>query len=145
MLKKMLLAITAMLFLTGAALAGAVDRTIIDDETLNNTAMSATSTTVYIQENDRTAFFVETDVSGSVINTISAQVSYDETNWLATNIYDNTGGATAQTGEMITSDGWYYFWLTPDLLTKYVRILATCTGCTAASTLDTSVYEIADR
>jgi len=147
-MKRLLLVLLGILFMTSMAFAGTDNRTIIDAVTLKAAPTSATSVSVYMQDNKKSAFFVaydETETSGTVVAAVSSEVSYDNTNWLATNVYDNAGTTTAQTGEVITTDGWYYFWLTPDLLTPYARVKVACTGCNASDTVVTSVYEVANK
>jgi hypothetical protein len=148
MFRRLFLLALGILLVTSMAFAGTDNRTIIDAVTLKAAPTSATSVSVYMQENKKAAFFVaydETETSGTAVASVTSEVSYDNTNWLATNLYDNAGATTAQTSETITTDGWYYFWLTPDLLTPYARVKVTCTGCNASDTVVTSVYEVVNK
>jgi hypothetical protein len=145
--KKLFLLILGILFITSMAFAGTDNRTIIDAVTLDASPTSATSISVYMQDSKKTAFFVsydETEVLGTS-GTVTAQISYDNSNWMDASFYDYDGGATLQNSEIINSDGWYYFWLNPDLLAPYARVKVACTGCSASDSVITSVYEVANK
>ncbi len=147
MFKRLLFLFFVALCIVNTAIAGVDNKVIINAVTLDDNPTSAESISVYMQDSKKTTFFVnydETEALG-VSATVTAQVSYDNANWLSANFYDYAGSSTLQTSETLTTDSWYYFFLNPDLLAPYAKVWVTCTGCSASDTVITSVYEAANK
>jgi hypothetical protein len=132
-----------MLVLCGIAYAGNVATTEIMDTTFNAVTTTANSTAGFLQGADKVSFFVvydETEVGNSISAAVTCQISYDNSHWLSASFYDYAGGATLQTSETISADGYYYFWFNKDLCVPYVRVIVTATNTDADDLLTVKVY-----
>lgn len=141
-----LIVLLAAFLLTGVALAGQVLTSQIVDTTFNAVTTTVNSTATLVQGYDKVAFFVkydETEVGNSISAAVSLQISYDNSNWLAASFYDYAGGATLQTSETISADGYYYCWFNKDLCVPYVRMVVTATNTDADDVLDVDAYIVA--
>jgi len=147
MFKKLVLVMLGIFIVTSMAFAGTDNRVIIDAVTLDADPTSAASVSVYMQDSRQTSFFVDYDEIevGGVSATVTAQVSYDNINWLAANFYDYDGTSTLQTSEILDTDCWYYFWLNPDLIVPFARIRVVCNNCDVDDNVDVSVYEVVNK
>ena len=129
--------------LYGIAYAGNVATTEIMDTTFNAVTTTANSTASFLQGADKVSFFVvydETEVGNSISAAVTCQISYDSSHWLSASFYDYAGGATLQTSETISADGYYYFWFNKDLCVPYVRVVVTATNTDADDLLTVKVY-----
>jgi hypothetical protein len=81
---------------------------------------------------------------GAVLSgAVTLEISYDNSNWMAASFYDYAGGATLQTSETISADGWYYCWFNKDLNVPYVRIAVAATNTNAEDIIDVDAYIVA--
>ena len=90
-----------------------------------------------IKSAEKVAFWVtydETEVGGGLSVAVTLLVSPDDVTYLAASFYDYAGGATLQTSETISSDGTYVFWMNPDFVMPYARVVLTATGSDADDT-----------
>lgn len=145
---KKLLVLLACLFIASQVFAGTDNKTIIDATLIDDDPTSATSDTIYLQDYKKVAFFVdydETEVENSISGAVTMQVSYDGTNWLSASFYDYGGGATLQTSETISSDGWYYCWFNPDLEVPFTRLIVTGTNTDTNDTISLSAYLVGEK
>lgn len=146
MFKKLSLVLLVCLLLTGQAIAANVYTAEIMDTTFNAVTTSDTSTAMDTRGYDKVSFFVkydETQVGASISAAVTLDVSYDNSTWLTgMSFYDIAGGATAQTSETISADGWYVFW-TKDICMPYIRVAVAATGTDADDLLDVDVYMVA--
>lgn len=132
-----------MLMLCGIAYAGNVATTKVMDTTFNAVTTTANSTATDIQGLEKVSFFVvydETEVGNSISAAVTCQISYDNSHWMSASFYDYAGGATLQTSETISADGYYYFWFNKDLCVPYVRVVVTATNTDADDVLSVKVY-----
>lgn len=130
MFKKLFLAILGIAIATSAVFASPVNKTIITGTQLDDDPTSITGT-YGIQDFQNVGFFIkvdETEVGNSVSVAVTMHFSYDNTNWVTGYFHDLAGGATLQTSETISGDGWYYCWLNPDWKIPYVRVTLTATN-----------------
>lgn len=147
-MKKYLLGLLAVLIIAGSAFAGTDNATIIAETLLDDAPTVATSSTMYVQENKKTAVFVkydETQVGNTVSGAVTLQISYDGTNWISGSFYDYAGGATLQTSETLSADGWYYFWLNPDLTIPFARVIVTGANTDADDTILVTAYAVQNK
>jgi len=108
-----------------------------------------TSDTTHIQDNDKTAFFInydETDAGSNVSSAISLKFSYDGTNWITGYFYDYAGGTTLQTSEAVTADAWYQVWMDTDWNVPFAKIEVLCTGCSGATNkINVDAYAVQNK
>ena len=126
-MKKVIFVLLVCLLLTSQAFAGEINKTLIDTTILDDSPTSATGI-VNVQDYKKVGFWVsydETQVGASISLTVAITVSYDGTNYVAGSFMDVAGGATPQTSETISSDGWYFFWLDANWPYKYVTVTLT--------------------
>lgn len=147
MFKRILvIAAIALFMLCGTAQASRVLTSQIVDTTFNAVTTTVNSTATNIQGYDKVAFFVkydETEVGNSISAAVSLQISYDNSNWMAASFFDYAGGATLQTSETISADGYYYCWFNKDLNVPYVRMVVTATNTDTDDVLDVDAYVVA--
>ena len=150
-MKKLFLAILAvflMLVIPTAAFSARVTQSEIEDVTFNAVTTTAYSDVVDIQGYDKVGFFVkydETEVGLSISAVITIEISYDGTNYVASNFYDFAGLLVAQTSETISTDSWYHMWLNSDIgspYAEYVRVKVVATNTDADDLLDINIYMI---
>lgn len=142
-MKKLLIAFLGIVLATSVCFAAPVNTTIIDAVTLDDDPTSTTSTTMNIQDYKKVAFFIsydETEVGETLSAAVTLDVTYDGTNWVDASFHDYAGGATLQTSETLSSDGWYYCWLDPDTTVVSVRMVITGTDTDTDDTILTSAY-----
>jgi len=147
-MKKLFLSILGIVLATSlifAAQAEAVpvNKTMIAETQLDNDPTSVTSSTFNLQEYSKVGFFVkydETEVGETLSAAVTLDISYDGTNWVDASFYDYAGGATLQTSETISADGWYYCWFNPDLNAPYVRMVITATNTDADDIILATAY-----
>ena len=142
MFRKLSGLLIAFMLTVGPAFAAPVSKTIIELTRLDDSPTSATSSSANIQDYERVAFFVnydETEVGG-VSAAVTLDISYDGTNWIDASFYDYAGGATLQTSETLTADGWYYCWFNKDLNVPYVRMVVAATGSDTDDLIDVTAY-----
>jgi hypothetical protein len=150
-MKKLLLAVLALLLATGVSFAGGVRRTIIPLTTISNatTGVNVTSGAVEILGMERPTFIVkydETDAGTSVNGSIALTCSYDGlTNWTALNFYDLAGGSTNQTSELLATDSVYLMWLGDQISVPYVNMTITSANVNSTNTANVSAYLIGNR
>lgn len=123
-MRKLFLAFLGIVIATSVAFASPDNKRIIAETTLT-TQGNVTSTTWNIQEYDKVGFFVnydETEVGNTLSGIVTIDISYDGTNWIDASFYDYAGGATLQTSETISADGWYFCWLDNPHNIPYVRL-----------------------
>lgn len=133
-MKRLIILLLAFMLIAGVAVASPVNKTIIAETQLDDDPTSVTSDTINIQDYQKVAFFVkydETQVGNTISAAVTLDVSYDDTNWVDASFYDYAGGATLQTSETISVDGWYLCWFNPDLNVPYVRMVITATNTDA--------------
>jgi len=133
MIRKLVLAFLVCLFMTGQALAAPISKTIIAETQLDDDPTSVTGTW-NISDFKKAAVFVdydETEVGNSISLAVTMSYSYDNTTWVTGYFHDLAGGATLQTTETLSSDGWYYLWLDPDWELLYIRLTLTATNSDA--------------
>ena len=144
MFKKLGLALLILMLAFGLAQAATVLNQNIMDTTFNNTTTSATSTVVDISGYDKVALYVvydETEVGNSISAAVTLDVSYDNSHWLTgMSFLDIAGGATYQTSQTISADGWYVFWVTRDPCIPYIRIAVAATNTDADDLLNVKAY-----
>jgi hypothetical protein len=142
-MKKLFLALLMCLFAFNAH-AGNVAQVEIMDTDFNAVTTADYSDEMPISGYRSVAFFVvydETEVGNAISAAITCDVSYDGTNWLTgMSFYDIAGGATAQTSETISSDGWYVFWVNNLACVPYIRIKTTLTNTDADDLATVKVY-----
>lgn len=81
---------------------------------------------------------------GAVLSgAVTLQISYDNSNWMAASFYDYAGGATLQTSETISADGYYYCWFNKDLNVPYVRAVVAATNTNAEDIINVDAYIVA--
>jgi len=122
--------------------------TIIATTLLDDAPTLIASAATACQDYDKLAFFVsydETEVGNAISAAVTIEVSYDGTNFLAASFYDYAGGATLQTSETISSDGWYYFWFNKDITAPYLKVTITATNTDADDTLSVAGYMAATK
>ncbi len=132
-MKKLILITLTVLLTVGLAFAAPDNKTIISSTQLDDSPTSVTGTW-NIQDYKKIAFFVdydETEVGNAISVAVTLDVSYNGTDWIDASFYDYAGGATLQTSETISADGWYYCWFNPDMNTPYVRMVITATNTDA--------------
>jgi len=147
-MKKLGLGLLAVLIIAGHAFAGIENKTIIDEATLDDSPVLTTSDSVYLQDYKKAAFFVnydETSPYTSVSGAVTTQFSYNGTNWITGYFNDFAGGSTLQTSETISSDGWYYFWIDPDLEIPFARVIVTGTNTTSQDSILLSVFLVGNK
>jgi opacity protein-like surface antigen len=146
-MKKLLSVLLALMLLASPVFAANVLNTEIMDLTFDDDPTSGVSDTLLIAGYDKVAFYVlydETEVGNSISAAVTLDVSYDGINWLTgMSFYDIAGGATLQTSQTISADGWYVFWLNKDICGPYVRVAVTATNTDADDTLDVNIYAVA--
>lgn len=117
--------------------------TIIATTLLDDNPTSATSSSLASNQFDAISFWVsydETEVGNSVSVAVTLDASYDGTNWMDAQFYDYAGGATPQTSETISADGWYMFWADKNICTPYYRVVITATNTDADDTASVACY-----
>ena len=146
MFKKLWLGL-AMVLMFSVAQASTVLNKSIMDTTFDADPTTDTSDEVLVSGYDKIAFYVvydETEVGESISAAVTLDVSYDGTNWLTgMGFLDIAGGATYQTSQTISSDGWYVFWVTKDPCIPYIRVAVAATGTDADDVLDVQTYIVA--
>ena len=70
---------------------------------------------------------------------------YDGTNWISASFHDYAGGATLQTSETISADGWYYCWLDPDTAIVNVRMKITATNTDVDDLATVTAYLVGNK
>jgi len=147
MFKRIGLVLLALLLMSGVAQATTVLNSNIMDTDFNAVTTSDTSTAVDVSGYDKVAFYVkydETQVGNAISAAVTLDVSYDNTTWLTgMSFLDIAGGATYQTSETISADGWYVFWVTKDPCIPYVRVAVAATGTDADDLLNVKIYIVA--
>jgi len=138
-MKKLIGAILAILLLASPCFAAQVLTTAIAETALTKSA-SETKATIYTGDTEKLVVFVDYDANSNEPLDISFDVSYDGTNWLDAKFYDYTGGATLQTSEQLTADGWYYAYWIDELSPPYVRIHTIGNTWSSGSTATVTVY-----
>lgn len=124
--------------------ASPINKTLISETQLDDDPTSVTGT-YNVQDYEKVAFFVEydeTEVGNSISIAITLDYSYDNTNFVTGYFYDLAGGTTLQTSETLSSDGWYYLWLSPDWQITYVRVTITATNSDADDLATVTAYLI---
>lgn len=142
MFKKFILALLMIGFLASQVIASEINETLISATLLDDSPTSATAAT-NVQNFKKIGFWVsydETQVGASVSLTVAITVSYDGTNYVTGSFYDVAGGATAQTSETISGDGWYFFWLDANWPYKYVTVTLTGNNTDADDTASVACY-----
>jgi len=132
-MKKTVLGLLISLFLFSQVWAGEINETLIATTILNADPV-AVSAEVNVQDYKKVGFWVsydETQVGNAISLAVTLQVSYDGTNYVTGSFMDVAGGATPQTSETISSDGWYFFWLDADWPYKYAKVILTATNTDA--------------
>lgn len=128
-MKKLFIALLAVVLMCGAACASQVRNEIID-ETLSITNPVAEAD-LYVAESGRVAFFATIDnnrTTASVTATVTAAYSIDGTNWTDISWMDVAGGVTPQTSESTTSaEQTYVGWVDNRLIGKFIRIRVNAT------------------
>ncbi len=112
------------------AFAGVDNRTIITETALDDDPTSVTGTW-NISDYSKVAVFVdydEAETGGGLSVAVTMEYSYDNSNWVTGYFHDFAGGATLQTTEALSADGWYYLWLDTDWQIPYMRLTLTATG-----------------
>lgn len=142
-MKKLLMAMLICLFAVSVHAANVKQVEVMDTD-FDNVTTADYSDEMPVSGYQATAFFVvydETEVGNAISAAITLEVSYDGTNWLTgMSFYDIAGGATAQTSETISADGWYVFWLNPTVSAPYVRVKATLTNTDADDLATVKMY-----
>lgn len=142
-MKKVFLTLLGIVFASSICFAAPVNKTILAATQLDDDPTSITSSTYGIQGYKKVAFFVsydETEVGETLSASVAFDVSYDGTNWVDASFHDYGGGATLQTSETLSADGWYYCWLDPDTSIRYVRVVITATATDADDIISVAVY-----
>ena len=148
MFRKLFLILTLLIFVPSMCFAGIVNKTIIAETQLDDNPTSVTSSTFNIQDYDKVAFFIkydETEVGNSISIAVTFDTSYNGSDWVDASFHDYAGGATLQTSETISSDGWYYCWFDPDLSIRYVRAVITATNSDTDDLATVTAYMIGTR
>lgn len=148
MFKKLILAVMAVFLSAGVVFASQVNSTIIDGVTLDDSPTLVTSDTIFVQDYKKVGFFVnydETSPYTSVSGAVTTEYSYDGTNWITGYFNDFAGGSTLQTSETISSDGWYYLWIDPDLDIPFARVIVSGTNLTSQDTILLSTYLVGEK
>ena len=144
MFKKLGLVLLILMLTFGSVQAATVLNQNIMDATFNATTTSTTSTVVDISGYDKISFFVvydETEAGNSISAAVTLDVSYDNSHWLTgMSFLDIAGGATYQTSQTISADGWYVCWLTRDPCIPYIRVAVAATNTDADDVLNVKVY-----
>lgn len=83
----------------------------------------------------------ESETGGISLN-ITALQSWDNTNWATCSFYDYAGGSTLQTMEQLTADGTYYFWLEPNAVAPWTKVVVDAIGSDADDTAEVKAYLI---
>ena len=142
-MKKLFLALTMVCLLVSQVHAANVVRKEIMDADFDAVTTSAYTDTMAIAGHDSVTFFVvydETQVGNAISAAITCDVSYNGTDWLTgMSFFDIAGGATPQTSETISSNGWYVFWLNNATCVPYVRIKCTATNTDADDLLNVKI------
>lgn len=139
---KKLTALLIALFLAIPAQA-AVNRTVIASTLLDNSPTTV-SGTIRAADTLKSSFFVsydETEVGGGVSVTVTLYASYDGTNFVQLPFYDTAGGATPQTSEVISADGWYHFWIDQAIAAPYYKVTIAGTNTDADDTASVACYQ----
>lgn len=120
--------------------------TIIDNQLIDNSPTSVTSSGYYVGSANKIGFFVtydETQVGATVSGAVTLDISWDGTNWLTgASFFDFAGGATLQTSETLSSDSTYFFWVENAAPFMYVRVKVAGTSTDADDTILTTVKMI---
>ncbi len=123
-MKKLFLVVFALVFCI-PLFAGGVVNTLVPLTTLGAPGR-ITSDTLRVADARRVAFFLEYQdgaaPSDSVICQLTVEYSHDNSTWFAARFFDFVGGATFQTGETLTADTDYYFWLSDNNQSEYARV-----------------------
>lgn len=146
-MKKVLGLLVAFMLVCGIANAANTANKRIANLSFNAVTTADVSDTVTLMGYDKIAFYVvydETEVGKSISAAVTIDVSYDGTNWLTGMAFlDIAGGATYQTTQTISADGWYVFWLTQDPCVPYLRVAVAATNTDADDLLNVKVYMVA--
>lgn len=142
-MKKWILALL-ILGLAFPAYAGQRSKTVIAETTLTKSE-SEVSVTLNTQGVTNLTIFVEYDENGAEPLTFTLDSSYDGSNWVNAKYYDYDGGATLQTSESISADGWYYAVWKEDFTTPYVRVHLIGDTWGATSTATVTVYAVREQ
>jgi len=112
--------------------------TVITSTLLDNDPTSVTSSAIDVSQYDKIAFFVyadETDSGNDTKITVTIEVSYDNSVWLAANFWDYAGAAARQTTQDLCvgadNDENWYCWMQRRLNVPYARVVVTGTGTAA--------------
>ena len=146
-MKKLFLTLLAVMLFCDMAMASPLSKTIITETQLDDSPTSITGT-YNISDYNKAAFFVkydETQVGNAISVAVTMDFSYDGTNWVTGYWYDFAGGATLQTSETLSSDGWYYLWLDPDWQIPYVRVTITATNSDADDLATVTAYLVGTK
>lgn len=148
-MKKLLILVFALLVCL-PVMAGQLTKTILSATSIDDSPTLATSDVLRIFNHETTAFYITyaeraANTSG-VSATVKVEGAYLDTladgNWQTIPFFDTAGGVTPQTSEVITNDGIYYLWLSPDMLVPYVRVTATGTDVNSTNTIDVTVRAV---
>ena len=121
--------------------------TMIEAALLDASPTSVTSEATDFSGANRVGFYVAYDETqvGGVSAAVTLETSFDGTNFVAASFYDFAGGATFQTSETLTADGYYYFWVNADSPFRYLRVKVTATGSDADDTVLTTVNFVTEQ
>lgn len=142
-MKKLLFAILGIMLAASICSAASDNQTVIATTQLDDDPTSVTSSAINVQQYNRVGFWVsydETQVGNSISLAVTITVSYDGTNYVAGSFMDVAGGATPQTSETISSDGWYVFWLPDDYPYRYLKVVLTATNTDADDIASVAAY-----
>lgn len=143
LISTMLTVIMALCLTVGLAFASPINQTVITTTQLDDDPTSVTSSAFNIQDFKKVGFWVsydETQVGNAISLAVTITVSYDGTNYVAGSFMDVAGGATPQTSETISSDGWYFFWLDDGWPFKYIKVVLTATNTDADDLASVAAY-----
>jgi hypothetical protein len=139
-MKKLLLIVLAVALVCGTAYAGQNTKTLIDDTLYATGSLKQAQGETSIAGAKKVSFFVTANGSTDTVSSeVSAEISYNGTDWLRASFRDFAGGATLQTEE-VAIEGDYYMWLDTDYVTApYVRINVSMAGAEKLTTDNQSV------
>lgn len=147
-MKKLFLTVLTVLLAVGLSWASTDNKTVIATTQLDDSPTSVSSSAINVQQYNRVGFWVsydETQVGNSISLAVTITVSYDGTNYVSGSFMDVAGGATPQTSETISSDGWYVFWLPDDYPYLYLKVTLTATNTDADDIASVACYMTATK